>query len=341
VPKISIIIPVYNVEQYLRRCLDSVISQTFADFECILIDDASPDSCPAICDEYADKDDRIKVVHKKQNEGSQKARQKGVDTAVSEFISYLDSDDWLEKNALELLYNKQQETGASLVMGGIKRICQNGEETVYEFPKITKETNILAYFFLNRCRNLVAKLYKKTLFSDYFIPESNIGEDAVTNVQIFSKLESVGEVGIGVQTINAVIYYYDARTNGITFYINPARVFYASFKDNPHITCRLWIERYLNERGQNGEVKSAFAYYMISEEIIPHLKGMSYISKKEERLFYSQYYRPCVHKPLLYPGDKMMIEIFHISIFLGKLYVVLRSIWTRIKFFCIKKSRKT
>jgi glycosyltransferase involved in cell wall biosynthesis len=305
-----------------------VASQTFTDFECVLVNDASPDECPAICDEYASKDSRFKIIHKKQNEGLQRARKTGLGIAVSEFITHIDSDDWIEKNALELLYNKQQETGASLVMGGIKRIRQDGEEVLYEFPEITKETNILVYFFLNRCRNLVAKLYKKTLFSDYIIPESNIGEDAVTNVQIFSKLQA-GDV----QAVNTVIYYYDARTNGMAFYTDPSRVFYASFEDNPHIACRLWIERYLNERGQNDAVKSAFAYYMISEGLVLHLKGSTYISRREERLFYSRYYRSCTYKPLLYPGDKMMIEVFHISILLGKIYVVLRTIWTHIRLF--------
>jgi glycosyltransferase involved in cell wall biosynthesis len=335
-PKISIIIPIYNVERYLRRCLDSVVSQTFADFECILIDDASPDGCPAICDEYAEQDSRIKVVHKKQNEGLQKARKKGIDIAVSGFVTHVDSDDWLEKNALELLYNKQQETGASLVIGEIKRICQDGEETVYEFPEITKETNILAYFFLNRCRNLVAKLYKKSLFSDYIIPESSIGEDAVTNVQIFSRLQADE-----VQVVNTVIYYYEARTNGMVSYVNAKRVFYASFENNPHIACRLWIERYLNKRDQNDAVRSAFAYYMIREGFVPHLKESKNIPRKEERIFYSHYYKPCTYKHLLYLGDKVIIEVFHVSIFLGKLYVVLRAIWGYIKFSFIEKSKKT
>jgi glycosyltransferase involved in cell wall biosynthesis len=103
---ISIIIPVYNVELYLRRCLDSILAQTFGDFECILVDDGSPDNCPAICDEYVKKDNQFRVIHKKQNEGLPKARKSGLNIAVSEFVIHLDSDDWLEPNALELLYNK-------------------------------------------------------------------------------------------------------------------------------------------------------------------------------------------------------------------------------------------
>ncbi|GHT96107.1 hypothetical protein FACS1894141_5880 [Spirochaetia bacterium] len=93
-PLISIIVPIYNVEKYLRCCLDSVLAQTFTDYECILVDDGSPDNCPAICDEYAVKDKRFKVTHK-ENGGLSDARNAGIQTAVGEYIVLLDSDDFL------------------------------------------------------------------------------------------------------------------------------------------------------------------------------------------------------------------------------------------------------
>lgn len=102
-PKISIIVPVYNVEKYLKRCIDSILTQTFTDFECILIDDGSPDNCPAICDEYAKADKRIKVIHQ-ENKGVSAARNAGLDTAKGEWIGFVDSDDWIEPNMYEILY---------------------------------------------------------------------------------------------------------------------------------------------------------------------------------------------------------------------------------------------
>jgi glycosyltransferase involved in cell wall biosynthesis len=101
-PMISIIVPVYKVEPYLRRCIDSILAQTFTDFECILIDDGSPDNCPTICDEYAKKDSRIIVIHQ-ENKGVSAARNAGLDRAKGEWIGFVDSDDWIEPNMYETL----------------------------------------------------------------------------------------------------------------------------------------------------------------------------------------------------------------------------------------------
>lgn len=91
-PKISCIVPVYNVEKYLRRCVDSILAQTFTDFELILVDDGSPDGCPAICDEYAEKDSRVRVIHQ-ENKGVSAARNAGLDMARGEYVCFVDGDD--------------------------------------------------------------------------------------------------------------------------------------------------------------------------------------------------------------------------------------------------------
>ncbi len=100
-PLFSIIIPVYNVEKYLNKCVDSVLNQTFTDFEVILVDDGSPDNCPAICDSYAEKDKRVRVIHK-QNGGLICARKSGLEAARGDYIGFVDSDDWIEENMYEL-----------------------------------------------------------------------------------------------------------------------------------------------------------------------------------------------------------------------------------------------
>jgi glycosyltransferase involved in cell wall biosynthesis len=102
--KVSIIVPVYKVEQYLERCVDSILSQTFTQFECILIDDCSPDNCPALCDEYAKRDARVKVIHKPRNEGLPQARKTGFDNSSGDYIQFVDSDDWIEPDMTERLY---------------------------------------------------------------------------------------------------------------------------------------------------------------------------------------------------------------------------------------------
>ena len=110
----SVIVPVYNVEEYLHDCIKSVLNQTFDDFELILVDDGSPDNCPLICDEYAAKDNRIKVIHK-ENGGLASARREGIKQASGEYVYNLDSDDLIETDTLEFAYNKIKETNCEIV----------------------------------------------------------------------------------------------------------------------------------------------------------------------------------------------------------------------------------
>lgn len=104
-PKVSIIVPVYKAEGYLHRCVDSILAQTFTDWELLLIDDGSPDRSGEICDEYAQKDSRVRVIHK-ENGGVSSARQRGQDEACGEYTIHVDPDDWVEPTMLEELYQK-------------------------------------------------------------------------------------------------------------------------------------------------------------------------------------------------------------------------------------------
>ena len=117
-PKISIIVPVYKVEKYLNRCLDSIVAQTFSDWECILIDDGSPDNSGKICDEYAKKDDRFVVIHQK-NSGVSVARNIGLNNACGEWIGFVDSDDWIEKDTYETALKYAREKKADVVEWGM------------------------------------------------------------------------------------------------------------------------------------------------------------------------------------------------------------------------------
>ena len=110
-PEISVIVPVYRVEKYLNDCIDSILAQTFADFELILVDDGSPDSCPALCDAAAARDSRIRVIHQK-NRGLSGARNAGLDAAEGEWIAFVDSDDTITPDFCAKLYHAAQEAGA-------------------------------------------------------------------------------------------------------------------------------------------------------------------------------------------------------------------------------------
>lgn len=125
-PELSIIVPVYKVEQYLHKCLDSILSQTFTDFELILIDDGSPDRCGEICDEYAAKDDRIIVIHQK-NRGVSAARNAGLDIARGEYIGFVDSDDWIEPEMYDSMLAATKEKKIDVVLCGC-RLWSESEE---------------------------------------------------------------------------------------------------------------------------------------------------------------------------------------------------------------------
>ena len=133
--KVSFIVPVYKVEKYLPKCVDSILGQTLGDFELILVDDGSPDKCPALCDAYAQKDSRVKVIHKK-NAGVDEARNSGIEAAQGEWAYFVDSDDWLEKDAAERLYNEAVSTGADCVMTDCIRVFDNGQtQRMYQFSE--------------------------------------------------------------------------------------------------------------------------------------------------------------------------------------------------------------
>ena len=117
---ISVIVPVYKVEQYLDRCISSILQQTFEKFEVILVDDGSPDRCPLMCDEWAKRDERVKVIHKK-NGGLSSARNAGIDIAKGRYINFVDSDDWMEKDALSYLYELRNRFDADFSMASFTR----------------------------------------------------------------------------------------------------------------------------------------------------------------------------------------------------------------------------
>lgn len=144
-PKVSIIVPIYNVAAYLQRCMDSLLNQTLRDIEIILVDDGSPDNCPQMCDEYAKQDNRIKVIHKK-NEGLGYARNTGLEATCGEFIAFIDSDDYVDVSMYETLYNRAIENQSDAVFCGMQRRCKDG--TVFPRRDVEQETNFQGEDFM-------------------------------------------------------------------------------------------------------------------------------------------------------------------------------------------------
>lgn len=133
-PFLSVIVPIYRVEPYLKACVDSILLQDFADMEIILVDDGSPDGCPKICDDYAKKDRRIRVIHQ-ENGGLVRARKAGARIASGKYITFVDSDDWIDKGMYRTLYELAEKTGADiLVTGAFVEVEKDGRQEILENP---------------------------------------------------------------------------------------------------------------------------------------------------------------------------------------------------------------
>lgn len=184
IKKISIIIPVYNVEKYLKTCLDSVINQTYQNLEIILVDDGSTDNSGKICEEYKRADSRIIVIHKK-NEGLSMARNNGLDIASGEYISFIDSDDYISKNMMETLYNRLLKTQSDMAVCSIQYVDDTGKnlcsKAKFNFNDIVLGQNEFwkIYSSAGHTECVVAwnKLYKRKILEQLYYPRGKTRED--------------------------------------------------------------------------------------------------------------------------------------------------------------------
>ena len=213
---ISIIIPVYNVEKYLRKCIDSVLEQTYKNIEVILVDDGSTDNCGKICDEYLLKDGRIKVIHK-ENGGLSDARNKGIDASNGKYIMFVDSDDYVDKDMIKLLYNSLINSGADMSICRFVHVDEAGnvtndfnESLPCENMILTSEhalrwfaVEYLPFFVISCC-----KLYKRFLWDRIRFPKGKINEDEFVSHEIFGECETI-------TFVNRSLYYYLQRSGSI------------------------------------------------------------------------------------------------------------------------------
>ena len=209
---VSIIVPVYQVEPYLKKCINSLIAQTYTDLEIILVDDGSPDGCPAICDECAKVDSRIKVIHK-ANGGLSDARNVGMDAASGEYLMFVDSDDWMEDSAVETLLGISLRRNAQLVIGGTRRVedetlrvlradSDDSSETVMS------NTQAMAHFFEKGCAAW-GRLYRREIHDGVKFPVGEINEDEAIVLTLLERCQTA------VKT-DRVIYNYRYRPESIT-----------------------------------------------------------------------------------------------------------------------------
>lgn len=215
--KISVIVPVYNVEKYLSQCLDSIIHQTYKNLEIILVDDGSTDSSGLICDNYSQKDKRIKIIHKCQG-GLSDARNAGLKIATGEYISFIDSDDFIDKNMYSILINNTQKYNSDIVWFyyynyyskkhfiNSSIIKNNDLYDLSSSDKIKFAKNLFYQYKMDA--HVWAKLYKRSIFNNIKFPYGKLFEDIFVLLPILSNAKIIS-------TIPDCLYFYRNRSESI------------------------------------------------------------------------------------------------------------------------------
>lgn len=210
---ISVIVPVYKVEKYLDQCIKSIVSQIYNNLEIILVDDGSPDNCPGICDQWAEKDDRIRVIHK-NNGGLSDARNAGLEVATGDYIAFVDSDDWINEHYIEYLYEAIRQTDADLAACDIS-IVPDGEEVQIiskkmPVPVINTPEEALSTLLIGQGYRAVAwnKLYKRKLLCGETFEVGKLHEDEFFSYRIYDKCAKLTYVELS-------LYNYRQREGSI------------------------------------------------------------------------------------------------------------------------------
>ena len=252
-PKISVIVPVYKAEHYLARCVDTLLAQTFDDFEAILVDDGSPDNSGAICDEYALKDKRVRVIHQ-PNAGVSMARQKGLDNARGEYVIHADPDDWVEPDMLKELYAKAKEEDADMV------ICDfyghYGGKVVYERqqPSSLDHNTVLCDMFKHLLASCWNKLVRRVCFLKFDIHFSegvSFCEDLLINSTLLRH-------NIKVAYLPNAFYHYDCCINSNSLVRKKT---YATFEKDKRLI--LLFEKALSGSVVVEKAKSHMSYLLL------------------------------------------------------------------------------
>ena len=269
--EISVIVPVYRVENFLDRCVQSVLHQSFQNFELILVDDGSPDRCPVLCDGYAQQDKRVHVIHR-ENGGLSAARNSGIDwvmqNSCSQWITFLDSDDWLHRETLERQLKAAADTDVSLVLGGYARVAQMQKDPELEKMEplvLDSETAYSEHYIM--CMSAWCKLIRRELLENLRFPEGKLHEDCfVTHRWLFE----AGRAAL----LEQPLYYYYCNPDSIT----RKRWNSKRLEDLQAHQTRL---QYLRDHGYERAVRAELRIYI--ETVYEHVETLAFQGGPESR----------------------------------------------------------
>lgn len=301
--KLSIIVPVYQVEAHIDECITSILDQTFRDFELILVDDGSLDRCPTICDVYAQKDSRIRVIHQK-NQGLSAARNTGLQAARGDYIGFVDSDDFIEASMYEkLLDNLEREKADISVCGrykvwGDKKI-QEQKSNVYKVMDSAQalalmNTNVLGYFDVAAWD----KIYKRSCFKGIEFPEGKLCEDWFVMYKLFFNAHRIVYDSIP-------LYNYRQRTGSIT---------HGKKVNTMSLAASLEVLNFVRTQQPRYVREAQFAYVFAGIGVIDNYIEQSSIDRKSIDAVYKKI-KPYLQTTYRYPGlkGKRKVQLFMVK----------------------------
>jgi len=315
--QVSIIIPVYNKEKYLSRCIESVLNQTFKDIECILIDDGSTDNSYSICNEYVKKDSRLKYYYQ-ENSGPAAARSNGINKSLCDMIMFVDADDWISDKAIEIFYNEYKKSNCDIIFNTIINLVTNNNSIQRKSKLLDKEKSPLEYYFHPTVeKGGCNKLINKKLWENIIIPDKSRYEDFITGVQIFSRINNSNITCINVPDL----YFYWKDSDNKTLSSGVKNYFNKPFNEIKDINIFNWIEIFINnfEADKNIKINNAYCYFYMNTIVFPYILKSNYITKEQIKTFYLYYKKAVTYNKFSFLRN-IYIKMFYHSFFFGKLF---------------------
>ncbi len=326
-PLVTVVVPVYNVEKYLDRCIDSIVNQTYKNLEIILVDDGSPDDCPQMCDNWAKKDSRIKVIHKK-NAGAGMARNTGIEMSCGNYVLFVDSDDYIDLNTIKKCIESIKKTQSDVVMFGRYTVFPDG--TAKETPVVSKKSHfsenqiiddILPGLFVHErgigissCNKLFNLQLIKSNNLKYKSEREILSEDAIFHLEFFEFVKSV-----------------DIITESFYYYFQNKKSFSQTYRkdlqelNNKFLECCLKIsEKYKNNKRLINCILARYHIYAFAG--MKQIEACDFSDKEKKKMLYNFFQDKHLQESITFGSFKsksIPLKIFFICIKL-KLYRICR-----------------
>lgn len=312
--KISVIVPVYKVEKYLEKCVDSILNQTYSNIEVILIDDGSPDNCGKMCDTYAEKDSRVLVIHK-ENGGVSEARNEGMKAATGEYVSFVDSDDWLDSHMFEILYNRMQKEESDMSICNFLYVDEEGQPIVKEnLNKPIKDELLTGEDAFGRLVGekywyyitLVNRLYRKIVLENIVFPNGKIHEDENVSHYILVKCKRIS-------CVERPLYNYVQRDQSIMH-----SGYTIKNMDRIDALCsRVECAKKLNKVVMEKSLEQAAIYLLMGYRKFGNEDNNKHILREKRRLYNKAYKKAIIGGLHIGVAIKCGIVFLHPRIYIG------------------------